>query len=875
MFPQSQHNSQPFEFRPSQSELPRIRQLCRNPPPIVVPNNITNMTMPSARSSNPSSASTSMSFRYYQPPKTKQEETESEDESSEEERRKSSRKSSTPNQQPAKRGACTHCKTLKVRCHFANGHSHCQRCILNKLQCTVVGRKKRRAVATHEELLLKSHKQDLEIVNLLHQFDEITASCRIQSWIEKANYKRYARSSRSPGSPQSGKSSDSSSFDRDHTSWTSSMGYGEFKSPCSPIMDMNAAYLTSLSYPTLSPHCRKYSTQELLMYFPNKNPIPYLKAPEIVARGIIQPDDVGKLFELYFKHINPYFAILDPQLHTPKRLFWNSHFLFTLICCISTKYAEPKLSSMCPLFVEFARDMAGKTLVEGRKTIDECQAFLIQSAYQLPRKRFEDQRTWLTMGLAFSLAQELKLNEPPAEEDLAVYSPGGADSRDPIRGEMAERIKLNRTRTWLLCYCLDANFATQFGKPAILDAEDCIARHCRDWYLSSPYSLPNDIHLVSSVESARVMRRFRLEVEQLEAKEKEDPPKRVKIAEVINIVVDYHRQLQNLHLVWNERFEIYTRPDDYMWTFRADTARMMNAFNRLVVLFYGLQRIISVKTSDEGAGSSKEEVVRNCIATAKEVIAFVVDKLHPTRMLRYCLETTFLVVSFAAAGLLSFLRPGMSTLLQDGDTVEIIILVRRLTEALRDDQVSKDEHGEHAPSYYARYLSKQLRRLSATLPHQSAILDQDFSSQTHYDETARGYSANRPDSISMDSSVWMERNSGAMYTNTSPVLESDSPVQSLPSNMHYPHAGADVESFPLPGYSIDYSMETFLQTVSEPQFTEKTPPPEDSKETVHWWQQMYPVSSQTIHEAQEWPMVVDVQSSVGASIRGHHFHPNF
>ena len=231
------------------------------------------------------------------------------------------------------------------------------------------------------------------------------------------------------------------------------------------------------------------------------------------------------------------------------------------VCCVSTKYAEPKLSSMCPLFVEFARDMAGKTLVEGRKTIDECQAFLIQSAYQLPRKHFEDQRTWLTMGLEFTLAQELKLNEPPAEEDLAAYSPGGADSRDSIKGEMAERVKLNRIRTWLHCYCLDASFATQFGKPAVLDADDYIARHCRDWYMSSPFSLPNDVHLVSSVEVARVMRQYRIEVERLESEEKEYPMKRAKTSQVVNIVTNYHQQLQNLHNEWNDRFISYPRPD--------------------------------------------------------------------------------------------------------------------------------------------------------------------------------------------------------------------------------------------------------------------------------------------------------------------------
>ena len=201
---------------------------------------------------------------------------------------------------------------------------------------------------------------------------------------------------------------------------------------------------------------------------------------------------------------------------------------------------------------------------------------------------------------------------------------------------------------------------------------------------------------------------------------------------------------------------------------------------------------------------------------------------------------------------------------------EIEHLVHRLIEALRDDQVSKDEHGEHAPSYYARYLSKQLRKFSSVLPHQTANLNQGFSSQTH-DETTHSYSANRPDSISMNSSVWMEHNPGMMYTNSAPAIGSGPTVHPMPPNAHYPHAGAEADSFPLSGYSVDYSMTAFIQTVSEPQFTEKTPPPEESKET-QWWHHMYPVSTPTIPE--EWPMVMDGHSPV-TPIRGHQFHPGF
>ena len=79
--------------------------------------------------------------------------------------------------------------------------------------------------------------------------------------------------------------------------------------------------------------------------------------------------------------------------------------------------------------------------------------------------------------------------------------------------------------------------------------------------MSSHIQALHDVHLVSSVEVARVMRQYRIEVERLESEEKEYPMKRAKTSQVVNIVTNYHQQLQNLHNEWNDRFISYPRPD--------------------------------------------------------------------------------------------------------------------------------------------------------------------------------------------------------------------------------------------------------------------------------------------------------------------------
>lgn len=115
---------------------------------------------------------------------------------------------------------------------------------------------------------MKSHKQDLEIANLLHQFDELTTEYRIRSWLDKSPNKS-GNSMNSPVSQHSMPSSGSSSMGRGHTSWTSSYGFGEQESPCSPGIKMSANYFPPpANYFPASP-VERYTVQDLLAYFPD------------------------------------------------------------------------------------------------------------------------------------------------------------------------------------------------------------------------------------------------------------------------------------------------------------------------------------------------------------------------------------------------------------------------------------------------------------------------------------------------------------------------------------------------------------------------------------------------------------------------------
>jgi transcriptional regulatory protein LEU3 len=86
----------------------------------------------------------------------------------------------------------------------------------------------------------------------------------------------------------------------------------------------------------------------------------------------------------------------------------------------------------------------------------------------------------------------------------------------------------------------------------------------------------------------------------------------------------------------------------------------ITAYLKLVVLSFGFQH--AVKT---GFLSRGPDILRLSIDAAMTVIQIAVERLYPTKLLRYAMEANFLYVSFAAAYLvnvclLTFFSPGVS-----------------------------------------------------------------------------------------------------------------------------------------------------------------------------------------------------------------------
>jgi hypothetical protein len=133
-------------------------------------------------------------------------------------------------------------------------------------------------------------------------------------------------------------------------------------------------------------------------------------------------------------------------------------------------------------------------LINGKKDVNMCHAYILMSLCPLPVKRLEDQRSWLYLGLAIRYVVTLSISCLPSNHlscrvatELNLHLPVASIPRD----EKPAREVLNRARVWMNCFNLDRSTGGQYGKPPIINSMDYQANHSENWWKSSPFNMRN------------------------------------------------------------------------------------------------------------------------------------------------------------------------------------------------------------------------------------------------------------------------------------------------------------------------------------------------------------------------------------------------
>ncbi|KAK1232958.1 hypothetical protein PQX77_003872 [Marasmius sp. AFHP31] len=569
------------------------------------------------------------------------------------------------------------------------------------IACQPRSRKKRKPAPTHEDLQERAHAQDYQIRELLLRYDKVKEDCKVHDWIQRA-VRDYGST---PGHPRT--------------------NFNPIRTP------------SNNNFSFRKPRAQRYADSPFTKPGLTVADVSHFSAaPEIVKHCSLTQRDISELFIIYFDRVNPFFSILDPELHTPAKLIHSSPFLFTVICAIASRHytSKPGLNSIAQ---EIARDAAGKSLVGGQKGVDICQAYLLLGVYPVPKKKWTEDRSWLFQGVAIRMAIELGLDQPP---------PPHCDPRE----------SLNRMRTWLNCYCVDGSHAIQFGKMPMLRLDDYLARTSQEWYRSS-MNIPYDVHLVAYVQMIYIMSPWRAVVFEGDLN--------TKIAEGLDIVgtaMATENSLSQEMARWVVRYaDEYRQNPLPICLYRGNTTQMITAYLRLVVLAVGFQHAF------KSGISRQSEILRRSVDAARTVIQIMIERLYPTGDLRYSMEAHFLYVAFAAAYLVNLLRPKFLPLLDEATQTEIIDIVKRLIHILSSKEVALD--GRHTPALYARFLSSLLAKYNVDPRARAVSLDGDGTAMyAQYDTQRRASPPNSyswPDISSSSSPVesYTHHNPGVVY----------------------------------------------------------------------------------------------------------------
>lgn len=432
---------------------------------------------------------------------------------------------------------------------------------------------------------------------------------------------------------------------------------------------------------------------------PARHPIPH-----ILMRNIINVQEVEKLFKIYFEKMNLSCSLLDPILYTEQTTYWRSPLLFTVICAVASRYYTER-PGLYDQLITYAQLAAGTALISGPKTVETVSAYILLSLYPVPMRRWEEDRTWLYLGLAIRVATDLNLHH---------------QIKMRPKNEMHARELLNRTRVWTNCFNLDRSTSSWLGKRSTIPANDFVGCHTQDWYDANEFNLKNfDIHLAGYNCALRLLEEFKRRI----YTDSNNPTGLDKRLDFSALASEYDGKLSAREAEWAELLREKTDVTDPQARFRNSLLRLAYRYARLVVLSYGFQHSFD---KDSNGSQDQTSFFDRCYRAATEVLRVFIEELSTQKVyIRHGPEAQCVFVTFASAFLIKLLHPKYATYLKVEQRHEIDKLVRGLIGLLGSPEVVVDE--KHSPKLWSRFLSGLLSTPTAKIELSSDHLKKSSS----------------------------------------------------------------------------------------------------------------------------------------------------
>ncbi|WWC95401.1 hypothetical protein V866_002263 [Kwoniella sp. B9012] len=431
------------------------------------------------------------------------------------------------------------------------------------------------------------------------------------------------------------------------------------------------------------------------------------RLPELMT--IVSREEIGELFDIFFDHMAFHVPLVYREFHTPDLVLQRSQFLCTVICALAARYyhKRPELHAQLSAY---AKRLAFEVPSRGYKSVEVVQAYLLLSLWTLgPEKTFEQDRTWLMLGMAIRMATDLNLHRKSIVSGL-----------DTEEGKARDLEIINRERCWLHCFVLDRSLSAQMGKPYTLREDYIIRNACEASWHQQRFSLPSDRPLSAYVVLQQIMSRA---IDSIYSSTTTVSGLRHD-CDYMLIVRSAHEELRRWLTEWN-------KPEQYVGMAGISDGKMEYdsraqfyfAYSSLVLYSFGLENAL------ERAKMDISFFLTNVYEAATRVCTVVKEEFLPKGYLPYLPDTNFVMCSYALLSLLKLLKPELRPY---HDSEEPIFkLVSEMADILEDCAVDPS----HQPAIYAAFIREIVRKTrelrhgpSATAPTSPGTL---LSQQIH------------------------------------------------------------------------------------------------------------------------------------------------
>ncbi|KAL6298611.1 fungal-specific transcription factor domain-containing protein [Sparassis latifolia] len=345
--------------------------------------------------------------------------------------------------------------------------------------------------------------------------------------------------------------------------------------------------------------------------------------PEMLS--FVSTEEVVALFKIYFDHMNMHCGILDPDFHTPALVCSRSPFLLTTICAIASRF-YPERAELHTRLSELTKKLAFNVPAKGYKSVEIVQAYLLNTYWGCgPVERFEQDRTWLMLGMAIRMATDLNLHR------RTVSTGHETDEGRPRDMEVH-----NRERTWIACFCADRSFSAQMGKPNTIK-EDFVIRNASKWS-RSPVAIPADFALAGYADLLRIVTRS---LDLLYSG--------MSTSSGLQQDCDYLLVIQTMEaqiLAWQHEWCKPIFPEERTRRCAYTLARFYFHYAMLTINSFGLQNALQRSPVDIG------HFFARCHSSAVGCMNVIRDELGPLGSLKYSPDSHFVQGAYAVLSLL-------------------------------------------------------------------------------------------------------------------------------------------------------------------------------------------------------------------------------